>query len=727
MTWKKLCCANFCWLLGLVAILSGPLSSSIGAQVEAKGDKAYKTASEQIELEEKLKTEIEPGVFVVGKAHRFAEVGDCDSFSLSPDGKTIACSGSRIKLFDLEADKVRETVGEEGETYQGVEFSDDGRFLVGHTYKHSSSLIRVWDAVDLSLLNSFSANEGVKSANARASFYIQQFKVSPENNYIAACDYRSLVVRDLKTGELVYQMDDLGWAIQGISFSPDDRQLLVPKSGSVQVIDLESGELLSGKDSKVAGAIATVLDVNSAQQVVATANGGSIRIIDLEGSKRKRMLSLPAGAHVQNLKFSDDGKLIAASVWQSGDNVYQIGVVILDVASGKTVKHKKKTGVAGQNLGRMQFATNNHSLFYSGPAIHGINEVDLLSTEPDSESKFPKSPVKSSAIHPDNQSFVACTSAGDVNSFDINSGEILKSFSYANPKGLQLSSDGNHLLISSNYGQTSLQAFDYRSGKAKKSYTLRSKGSVFSHLSSFMKSGTLNTIHSQSYPISVALSSDGAEVNVVGMEITYKPIGGSLTGEYDQRNLIQFAKLDAENGRMIGQRSFRNAHFGLQENDWAHLGAVSHDGTRMAVGKADKLTVVETATGETLYEVSPGKNDQLRSAEFSPDDRFLIAVMSTKVVVRDAESGETVAELVPEKRKGNLVTGFSGNGKRFVVCNSAKDGEVQIYSTESWEPVFERDKTQHDRMSVSISNDGQLVLFGLSDCRLEIWDRAKLK
>ena len=179
MTWKKFYRANFCLLLGVMATLYGLLSLEAGAQEKAKTDKAYKTASEQTQFEEQLKTEIEPGVFVVGKAHRFAEVGDCDSFSLSPDGKSIACSGNPIKLFDLQENAVRKTVGEKGETYHGVQYSDDGRFLIGHTHKDSSSLIRVWDAVDLSLINSFIANEGMDSKNARARFYIQQLKVSP--------------------------------------------------------------------------------------------------------------------------------------------------------------------------------------------------------------------------------------------------------------------------------------------------------------------------------------------------------------------------------------------------------------------------------------------------------------------------------------------------------------------------------------------------------------------
>ena len=330
-------------------------------------------------------------------------------------------------------------------------------------------------------------------------------------------------------------------------------------------------------------------------------------------------------------------------------------------------------------------------------------------------------------MHPVNQSFVASTFGGEVNTFEFESGEILKAFENANPQGLQLSRDGSDLLIRSNWGRTAFQAFDYRSGKLKRSYQTKAQGSVFSHLSSMMRSGRLNAIQSQSYPISLALSVDGTQVNVAAMHITYRPIGGSLTGEFDQQRLIQFAKLDSESGRLIGRRNFRSARFGLDEDDWTQLGAVSHDGAKMAVGKMDVLTVVDTGSGETLYEIRTEENEHLRFAEFSPDDRFLVTVMTSKVVVRDAESGETVAELVPNNRKGIPVAAFSVNGNRFVVCDSAKEGKVQVYSTESWEPVFERDKTQHDCKSVSVSNDGQFIVFGLADCRLEIWDRAKLK
>ena len=638
-----------CWLT-LILLLWSPAAN---AQEKIPTDNAYQTAAEQVQPEVELKQVIEPGMFVIGKSHRFAEVGDCDSFSLSPDGKTLACSGSPIKLFDLGENKIRETVGEEGESYRGVEFSDDGRFLVAHTYVNGNSVIRVWNAIDLGLVTSFFANEGVASDAASRSFYIQQFQVSPENNYIAASDYQTLVVRDLKTGELVHEVNDLGWAVQSIRFSPNDDQLIFPKSGGVQVIDLETGDSLSNSESKVAGALATVLDINTSQKIVATANGGSIRITEMDGNNRNRVLTLPAATYAQSLKFSDDGKWIAASVWQSVDGVYQIGIAILDVDSGKLIKHIKKTGVAGQTLGQMQFATNNRFLFYIGPGLHGINEINLISKESDSDSKFPRSPAIATAIHPDHQSFAACTSAGEVNRFDFNSGEILATFSFPNPRNLVLSRDGTELLITSNYGQQGVRLFDYQSGKLKKKYDLKSSTSVISKLKNFMTSGSLNSIQAHSYPISVARSADGKKTNAVVMELIYSPIGGAITGEFDQRNSIQFIQLDSESGRRVGRRRFLPQQFGLTEYEWAHLGAVSHDGSRFAVGTSDKLVVVDTISAETLYEVTGQAHGQIVSTEFSPDDRFLITVMPTIVVVRRGKDWRDSGRAGPGKTTRN--------------------------------------------------------------------------
>ena len=425
------------------------------------------------------------------------------------------------------------------------------------------------------------------------------------------------------------------------------------------------------------------------------------------------------------MKFSDDGNLIAAAIWQTGDNKYQVGIAILDVASGKTVKHIKKTG-AGQNLGQMQFTTDNRSLFYAGHGVFGINEIKLLSTEQNSESKFPKSPAISVVIHPENQSFAACTSTGDVNRFDFSSGEILNSISSSNPRNLLLSKTGSDLLITPSYGQQLFGRFDYESGKLKKTYHLQSSSSVVSHLRELMTTGSLNQIQSQSYPISVAWSTDGNEVISVALEVSYRPIGGPLGGEFDQQNIFLFGQHDSESGRVVGRQKFHPRQFGLNDDEWANLGAVSHNGKLFAVGNFDSLWVVDAESGETRLEITSQPHGQILAAEFSPDDRYLVTTMSTIVIVRDAETGEIVTELAPEKRRGRLISAFSTAGNRFVVCDSDKDGSVQIYSTDDWQPVFERSVTQHGRKSVTVSDDGQLIVFGLTDCRLEIWDRARL-
>jgi WD40 repeat protein len=61
------------------------------------------------------------------------------------------------------------------------------------------------------------------------------------------------------------------------------------------------------------------------------------------------------------------------------------------------------------------------------------------------------------------------------------------------------------------------------------------------------------------------------------------------------------------------------------------------------------------------------------------------------------------------------------------ICSSNANSSIEIYDTSSWRLVFEREKTEANRNSLSFSNDATKLLIGLSDCRIEVWDLALLK
>ena len=108
------------------------------------------------------------------------------------------------------------------------------------------------------------------------------------------------------------------------------------------------------------------------------------------------------------------------------------------------------------------------------------------------------------------------------------------------------------------------------------------------------------------------------------------------------------------------------------------------------------------------------------SLSYSPDGRFLCVVTNQSLSLIDPETGEIIKEI--GYNNGRPKYSFSDNGKSLVVAHVPPLSNVTVYDTDSWGVVFSRNKTAAKRSSVSISADGKKLLFGLSDCRLELWN-----
>jgi WD40 repeat protein len=61
-----------------------------------------------------------------------------------------------------------------------------------------------------------------------------------------------------------------------------------------------------------------------------------------------------------------------------------------------------------------------------------------------------------------------------------------------------------------------------------------------------------------------------------------------------------------------------------------------------------------------------------------------------------------------------------------VACTRDSNSDVTVYDTNSWKKIVNRKQTQADRSCVVLSDDGQQLLIGLADCRVELWDLVKL-
>ncbi len=723
----QLPCALICLiLLSCTCMASAQETSEKDATAEAS--RASPTASspsnEQLEKEyanEEFAKEVEPGVLVIGKTHRFAEVGNCNSFAVSPDGKTLICSGSKVKFFDLEENVVTDEIGESGESYQQVEFSPDGRYILGATYSQGESMVRVWDAIDLSVVSAVPCKAGVGDEDGLANFYVQKLYVSPDSSYYCAATYNSAIVRDLRTGELVQTFTGLQY-IQGAAFSIDETQLYLPLGGRVQAFDIDSGEQIPAKESKL-GMVAQTLDVNLSRGLLAASSGRTVRIKDLEGGQPDRTLNLPAKCYGQSVVFSDDGSMVAFGVWQQGGEG-GFGIVVLDADTGKVVK---EVDAVGSNVGRIRFSTDGEKIFYAGSGVFGINELLVHGEDEVADVEFPKSPSIANAIHPDKTSFLSCSSAGEMNVFDLKSGEILNSFRHNSPRNLTLSPDGSQVIVDSSMGVANFSVYGYESGKKLQDVSIKSiKGGLVSGLRNFMTTGSPSKGFQRAYPISVSLSPDETHYKALVLDMRYVASGGTfMATETEQIFKLKYMRIDAESGNATHSKSFKLEDFGYRQNQWVQFGSVSPTSSRFFVWEQSRIVCADGETGEIAFELDVSVPASRTGLKYSPDGKFIAAANGKSVDVWEAETGELLKELPAEANQS--LFGFSGDSKRIAVCGRDEQSRVRVYDTKSWESVFERAATQGNRSRVSLSTDGQLAVFGLADCRLEVWDLAKLK
>ena len=717
-------------LLCLIACAPS-LATAVGQQDEsaakpaveqAPNSKPARSNDELADASEPMRQEVAPGVVVYGRANRFAEIGNSQTFDYSPDGRTLVFASSKIKFFDLIENKVIGEVGEPGEYYQTVAYSPDGRYVFGFTRSGGKPAVRVVDAITHESVGSILTETGEEKSNQY--FNLQKLIVSADAKYIGFIGYNTLQVRDVASGDLVMNVGEIGY-VQDAAFSLDETKLIVPQGGKLTVYDLETGETLKRTDSKLVGQSGRFMAVNYGGSLLAITQSGSVLLFDLKEDKKAGVIRLPSGAYPQQLSFSDDGAMLAAVSYVTnpkGGGRYK--VVIADVQTRKTLK---SVSVPSQGISKVAFATDGNSLIVAGQGIAGALEVRLDEDQPADMAKYPAGPSKACALHSSGESFISCTKSGEVSWFDERSGELIRTIQKLNVNSIEFSNDDSEVMLTASWGdEDPVTTLSYESGEQVRSYGFKAakkKSRVFSAIRSFLvQGGPELTVHNQTRPLSVKNSLDGAHINAISWEMTFRivVVGIGVEPEQSQEVTLRFMKLDSETGERIATKSFSPKQFGFGKNEWIQIASIHPEGEQLIIAKGDKIYVADCESGDIIDEFNTGS--RLVSIDYSPDGKYFYGTHQKGVTVWDSESQVEVFNL--EKRIGNPKIAFSKSCTRMVVCPQHSKSSVEIYDTKSWKVVKSRDQTQANRTSVALSGDGQKLLIGLADCRLELWDLA---
>jgi RNA polymerase sigma factor (sigma-70 family) len=287
-----------------------------------------------------------------GKHLRRLEVGRQKAVALSPDGRLLAWSagdpgvqfkvpgqpnaiyeGSRIRLYDLAADRFLDRFpGYEGDAWD-LAFTPGGRTLVG--FDPRDGTVRLWDVAAGKERTRFRV---VRDGETKKSYYAWHAVLSPDGRTLAVSYQRAdnttilfagVVVRlfDVATGKERHELTGHANQVLGMAFSPDSRLLATcgenpynlgrPGRGAVVdrvfVWDVATGKRAAGAAGGLplgAGSVAFAPD----GRTLATASAdGVIRLWEV-ASWTVRAEFRGHRDRVSALAFAPDGRLLSGSL-----------------------------------------------------------------------------------------------------------------------------------------------------------------------------------------------------------------------------------------------------------------------------------------------------------------------------------------------------------------------------------------------------------------------------
>ena len=284
-----------------------------------------------------------------------------DSITFSPDGKILA-SGSYdegetrglINFWDTTTWKKIKTI----KGYNKVCFSPDGQTLAALSSDFEDASIAILDVATGDKIKALSTKTFLHDLNpVSASCSIT---LSPDGSLLAAgCTPRwsevgHIVLWDVKTGDMIKELQGQEFGINSITFSPDGKLLASGGWGYTNVIiwDVKTGdrikELHRNQDNH--SPVHSVAFSPDGKSLAAGSDDYSIILWDVAAGKNIKTLKGHSGS-VKSVVFSPDGKMLASV---SSDKT----IVLWDMVK----KNKIKTIAAGKPVHSVVFSPDGKML-----------------------------------------------------------------------------------------------------------------------------------------------------------------------------------------------------------------------------------------------------------------------------------------------------------------------------------------------------------------------------
>ena len=672
-------------------------------------------------------TTVKPGIKRYGKIPEFAEVGQSQSFEVSPDAETlIFVSGQKLKFWDIEAGKVREEITLESHASL-MEYSNDGLslYLAGWNQKSGGSIIYVHDGitgqfkhqiapgelVDQEELNANVQLQGTPNPDQKIPFHIQQMAVSPQDNKLLVNNGSLTIILDPESKEKICSLKPNRWS-QTIAFSPDGKSLL---HGSGETYDANTGEKDDSNSIEKLGRNLSKIATHPRKNVVATASWNSgLSLYDFD-KKQKIELEKPDGQNQTYLvEFSGNGKMVAAIIrsLNSGNTKTNQKIVVWDLESRKV---RNQIDIPAGHLSKLRFSADDKEIYTKFNTQFGISKWNI------DQKQSKEKPLQGHTSHirtmkfmDDGDSLVSLDIAGTGFVFDLDSGEPSQQIHCQNATHIATSSNSQFTVIAANYQQLTIL-----NNKTKKTKHIQVRSykppSAVSRFKQMLSGSSNNGQNWENFAISDITISDDDEHVLIAMR-------GRQLFRLTPYELSSGKKLDHQRFKMKNFWSIPDANQPRSMGQWnARSMTASSDRQLVGIISPDKdLFVIDAESKAIVHEL--GKLEGHAPAiQFTPDSSRLVAV-ANQLKIWDMETGEEVE--TPDNTSGRI-TSFAINTKGDRMATLAAN-KATLFDLETGEQLFEQ-KPDFGAVAVAVSDDGKKLALARQNSQFEVWELSKLK